>query len=331
MKQLVMANQSVDTEEVPDPTPKDDWVVVKIIASPICGSDRHVFYAKTPSRGGHEGSGEVVAVDKPERLRVGDRVSLGPLAACKKCEFCNAGDYIHCLNQPPVGTHFAEYTLAQEFVTPTIPDDLDLDVASLAGCALGPSLGALTRMATGPGHTILITGLGPVGLGAVTVAKFRGARVIAVEPGPWRRRRAQELGADTVIDPTEVDPLKTIIDLTEGLGPHHAIDCTGKTPAERLCIDVVRRRGKVAFVGENPDDIPLGPSRDMIRKGIDLIGGWHFNLGLYPEMFRLLRESPVVDKLISHRFGFDQAQEAFDTFFSGQAAKVLIKPWETEA
>ncbi len=328
MKQLVMCNQQVRVEDAPDPTPKDDWVVVKIMASPICGSDRHVFFADNPSHGGHEGSGEVVAVDRPERLKVGDRVVLGPLAGCRRCELCASGDYIHCRDQPRVGTHFAEYTLAQEFVTPVLPDDVDVDVGSLAGCALGPSLGAISRMGTGPDHTILVTGLGPVGLGAVVVGTFRGARVIAVEPEPWRRERAKQLGADLVIDPADGDAAEAIADSTLGQGPHHAIDCTGKTPAERLCIDVVRRRGKIAFVGENPDDVPLGPSSDMIRKGIDLIGGWHFNLNLYPDMFRILRESPVVEHLISHRFGFDRAQEAFDTFFSRQAAKVLIKPWD---
>ncbi len=327
MRQLVMSRQKVEIEHVPDPAPRDDWVVVKIMASPICGSDRHTFLADQPARGGHEGSGEVVAVDKPERLKVGDRVSLGPLAGCRRCALCRSGDYIHCLDQPQVGPHFAEYTLAQEFVTPPLPDDVDFDVGSLAGCALGPTLGALHRMDTGPGHTVLVTGLGPVGLGAVVNATFHGARVIAVEPGAWRRDRAVELGAETVINPADGDPLEAIADLTDGLGPDHAIDCSGKTPGERLCIDAVRRRGKVAFCGENPDEIPLGPSRDMIRKGIDLIGGWHFNLNLYPEMFRVLRESPVVAKLISHRFAFDRAQEAFETFFSGHAAKVLLKPW----
>ena len=328
MRQLELCNQQVRVVEAPDPTPRDDWVVVKIMASPICGSDRHAFFAESPCGGGHEGSGEVVAVDKPERLKVGDRVSLGPLAGCRQCELCAAGDYIHCLSQPTVGPHFAEYTLAQEFVTPPLPDGVDFDIGSLGGCALGPSLGAISRMGTGPQHTLLVTGLGPVGLGAVVVGTFRGARVLGVEPEPWRRDRARRLGADAVLDPTDGDPAAAIAELTGGLGPHHAIDCSGKTPGERLCIDAVRRRGKVAFCGENPDDIPLGPSRDMIRKGIDLIGGWHFNLNLYPEMFRILGESSVVGQLISHRFGFDRAQEAFDTFFGGQAAKVLLKPWE---
>lgn len=327
MRQLSLCDKRVTIEQAPDPTPKDDWVVVKIMASPICGSDKHSYFADTPRSGGHEGSGEVVAVDKPERLAAGDRVSLGPLAGCRECELCAAGDYIHCLNQPGVGPHFAEYTLAQEFVTPILPDDVGYDIGALAGCALGPSLGATTRMGTGPEHTILITGLGPVGLGAVVTAKFRGARVIGVEPGSWRRKRAGELGADLVIDPTDGDPAEAIAEATGGLGPHHAIDCSGNTAGERLCIDAVARRGKVAFCGENPEEIPLGPSTDMIRKGIDLIGGWHFNLNLYPEMFRILGESPVVGKLISHKFGFDQAQEAFDTFFSGESAKVLLEPW----
>ena len=134
------------------------------------------------------------------------------------------------------------------------------------------------RMAVGPLDTLLITGLGPVGLGALTIAKLHGARVIAVDTEPWRRDLAREMGADETLDASEANLLARVLDLTKGRGVDKAIDCSGNPAAERLCVDATTVRGWVAFIGENPNEIPLGPSRDLIRKGLTLIGSWHYNV-----------------------------------------------------
>ena len=116
-------------------------------------------------------------------------------------------------------------------------------------------------------------------------------------------------------------------DLTQGRGVDKAIDCSGNPAAERLCVDAATVRGWVAFVGENPGEVPLGPSRDLIRKGLNLVGSWHYNVTQFPRILEVLRRSPVAPKLISHRFPMAQGQQAFETFVSGEAAKVLLLPW----
>jgi len=118
-----------------------------------------------------------------------------------------------------------------------------------------------------------------------------------------------------------------VLDLTSGRGVDKAVDCSGSPAAERLCVDAATVRGWVAFIGENPNEIPLGPSRDMIRKGLSLIGSWHYKVTQFPRILEVLRRSPVAARLISHRFPMSQAQAAFDTFLSGKAAKVLLLPW----
>jgi len=125
---------------------------------------------------------------------VGDRVVAMPLFGCGTCEYCESGDYIHCYES--LKTH--EATMAQYIVKPTfilqkIPDDVSYERASLACCGLGPSFGAFQQMDLNTFDTVLITGLGPVGLGAIVNARYRGARVIAVESNPFRTTRANNL------------------------------------------------------------------------------------------------------------------------------------------
>jgi threonine dehydrogenase-like Zn-dependent dehydrogenase len=176
--------------------------------------------------------------------------------------------------------------------------------------------------------TVLITGLGAVGLGAVVNAKFRGARVIGVESIPYRVERAKMLGADVVLDPGDAKALDKVKDLTNGIGVDRALDCAGVVAAQRFCIDATRRKGQVAFVGECGDDLKIKVSPDTIRKGLTIRGSWHYNLTLYPKIMQVIQESPVIDDLISHILPMSDIQKAFEISASHQCAKILLKPWE---
>jgi L-iditol 2-dehydrogenase len=166
-------------------------------------------------------------------------------------------------------------------------------------------------------------------LGGVINARYRGARVIGVDANPWRTQRARELGAEAVIDPGDEDALAQILALTRsGRGVDKAVDCSGAVAAHRLCIDATRRRGQIAFVGESSADTPLRVSPDMIRKGLTLVGSWHYNLAETPRMMSMIADlGAELDNLISHTFPIDQIQAAWDTQVSGQCAKVILKPW----
>ena len=176
--------------------------------------------------------------------------------------------------------------------------------------------------------TVLITGLGPVGLGGVINAVYRGARVIAVDAQPWRAQRALDLGAEVALTPDD-STLEMIRDLTGGLGVDKALDCSGSVAAHRLCIDATRRRGQVAFVGECSDETSIRISPDMIRKGLTLVGSWHYNLSDAATILRIIEEQPtVMEQLISHRFALEEIQTAFELQATGDCAKVLLHPWE---
>jgi L-iditol 2-dehydrogenase len=335
MKRVAMQGGKAWVEECADPQSEKGWVVAKVILSPICGSDKKRFVGQAIARNsGHEGVGVVIDAGTSTLLRNGDRVVLNPLTGCGKCEYCRSGDYVYCedpnhsmqniVNMP---SHFAEYVKIPDFQCSVVPADLSDELASLAGCAMGPGFSALDRMTLSGLDTLLVTGLGPVGLGTVAIAKCRGAKVMAVEAEEYRRNLARDIGADVVLPPDERIVKEAIKDLTQGRGVLRAVDCSGNATAERLCIDCVGKRGMVAFVGENFGQLSISPSNDCLRKGLVIFGVWYHNLNDFGGIVDVLRNYPAAGKINTHRFGFDRVQEAFDAFMSNRTGKVILDPW----
>lgn len=333
----ISGKRKVEFVELPDPVPIADWALVKVHASALCTEYKaYVAGRKLPIMG-HEGTGEVVAVAQPGLVNVGDRVVILPQYPCGTCALCLSGDYVYCEesynfmefngSNSGAGT-FAHYTLKPSWLLPRIPDDITYEEATLAIDGVGASFGGMEAINVTSRDTLLVTGLGPVGLGAIVNAKYRGARVIGVEPAPWRANLAREMGADGVLDPTDDDILEQVLNLTDGRGVDCAIDCSGRVASERLCIDATRRRGRVAFVGECGDDLTLRVSSDMIRKGLTVVGSWLYNRADYPKVMQVIRESPLTVKLISHQMPMSQIQEAFEILARGESAKIVVDPWE---
>ncbi len=340
MKQVaVLAKEEAGVVAIAQPRAKDSWVVVKVHAAPMCTEYKAFAAGSSHPMWGHEAAGEVVEVAQPGRVKVGDRVVVMPMNACGACALCLDGEYIHCQNAVDFSalhggsagmSTMAQYLLKQDWQLLPIPEGMSYAHASMACCGLGPTFGAMQLMAVDRHDTLLITGLGPVGLGGVVNGLYRGARVIGVDSVDYRAKKALELGAEAVVNPLDEGALEQILALTEaGRGVDKAIDCSGVVAAHRLCIDAARRKGQVAFVGECGDDTPLRVSQDMIRKGLKLIGSWHFNLADTPRMMTMIGEvGDQLDKLITHQFSIDDIQNAWETQLSGQCGKVILKPWE---
>ncbi|GHT65129.1 oxidoreductase [Spirochaetia bacterium] len=332
MKRLALHNKKAYLEEVSLPEPHDEWVLIKIMSAPICGGDKKAFlseerlpYSKTVY--GHEGTGIVEAVKGSNMLKAGDRVILNPLAGCGKCYLCRSGNYIHCKNKPAFDTNFAEYALVQDFVCTPLPDDISYDTGSLACCTLGPAYRAVRQLNLQAFDTILISGLGPVGLGAIAIAKFLGARVIAVGNNPYRRHLAQDLGADAMLDPEDPDIAKQIEAAKSKAPLLKGIECSGSSKAERLALDSLDRLGTLTLIGQNHTEIPIRPSEDFIAKGLSLVGIWHYNMNDAEGMYAILRHAANLDKLITHRFALSDAQSAFEELVLKNNGKIVIKPW----
>lgn len=326
--------------EATNPKATENWVVVKIYSAPMCTEFKTFIAGKDAPYLGHEAAGEVVEVAQPCRVKVGDRVVVMPQTPCGQCDLCLDGEYIHCQDPaaPPIQpgadecrATMAQFMLKQDMMLIPIPDGISYDHASMACCGLGPTFGAVQRARLGPDDTLLITGLGPVGLGGVINGTHRGATVIGVDTNEYRAAKALELGAAAVIDPTDPDALQRTMDLTrDGRGVDHSVDCSGVVAAHRFCIDATRRKGTVSFVGESgQDSTPIWISTDMLRKGLSLHGSWHYNMADSPQILRVIAANPEkLDILITHRLPIDRVADAWALQSSGQCAKVILKPWD---
>ena len=196
MKRVVVkAKMLAEVEAAAMPLAKDNWVLVKSQVVPMC-TEYKAFAAGVNHRAfGHEAAGEVVEVAQPGRVKVGDRVVAMPMSSCGVCPLCLDGDFIYCQNTVDFaalhgslsgfGT-MAQYLLKQDWMLVPIPDGITYEHAAMACCGLGPTFGAMQLMGVDRHDTLLITGLGPVGLGGVINGRYRGARVIGVEANAYR-------------------------------------------------------------------------------------------------------------------------------------------------
>ena len=319
------------------PVPRENWVLIKIHAAPLCTEYKGFAAGHRTDYLGHEAAGEVVEVAQPGQVKVGDRVAVMPQYPCGGCALCRSGDYIHCEHVVDftafTGSDEGRATLAQYMLKPDwlltpIPDGMSYEHGAMACCGLGPTYGALDRLRLRGGETVLVTGMGPVGLGGVICASHMGAEVIAVESHPYRKAMAAELGAAHVIDPGDEHAGERIRALTGGIGVDKAVDCSGSPSAHRFCIDALRRRGSLVFVGESGADTRLVVSDDMIRKGIDLMGSWHYNMkGAHDIMGIIARNRKKLDRFITHVYPMDEIKRAWEKQVSGECAKVVVRPW----
>jgi L-iditol 2-dehydrogenase len=333
----ITGKEKVELKEVPDPKAKGEFAVVKILSSPMCTEYKGYRDGITSSSLGHEAAGEVVEIGRDGPVKVGDRVVVMPQRPCGRCPLCLKGEYIHCqqcLNieketgyEHGDGT-YAQYILKQDWLLVPIPEGVSCDQASMACCGLGPTFGAMQIMNVDAFDTVVITGMGPVGLGGVINAVHRGARVIAVSRNPYRAKLAKELGAEVVVNPEDKDALKQLMDLTDGIGFESGVECAGVPERMRLLVDGVKRKGQIAFVGE-AGDFTIKVSDDMIRKGIALHGAWHYNLSDIPRMMKIISDTlEKLDKLITHTYPMTKVEEAFNLQLEGKCGKILLHPWD---
>ncbi len=324
------------TVEVPEPKIRDNFVRIKIHVAPMCTEYKAYSDGRTSQSLGHEAAGEVVEVAQHGRVKVGDRVVVMPMWPCGKCWLCQRGEYIHCQNTvDPLefcgsetgAATYAQYMIKQDWQLVPMPDGMSYEHACMACCGLGPTFGAMQYMDVGRFDTALITGMGPVGLGGVINAVYRGATVVAVESHPYRKDLAAKLGAAHVVDPKDPQALQKVMELTGGIGVDKAVDCSGVPAAQRFLIDAVRRHGTVSLVGEG-GELPVYVSKDMIRKGLNLRGSWHWNLADAPRMMKLIAEvRDSLDQQITHTFPLGRVQEAWELQLTGNCGKVLLYPW----
>lgn len=329
-KAIIDGKESASVIDVDVGTPPQGWVKIKIHAAPMCTEFKAFKAGNERAHLGHEAAGEIVA-SASDRRSVGDRVVAMPQFACGTCDHCRGGEYIHCRDQLPTdkietGT-FAQYLLKPDWLTVTVPDDVSHVHASMACCGLGPTLGAADALDVGPADTVLVNGLGPVGLGGIINATYRNARVIGVEPHAYRADLARELGATRVIDPTTEDVVEVLNAVTDGIGADKVFETSGVPAAQRTAVDAVRPRGSIAFVAD-AGEVTLEVGPDIVQGGATMVGTWHYPERLIPTMRTMIGDvGEQIDTLITHEYSLSAVQDAFERQLTGECGKVVLGPW----
>ena len=288
----------LEIEEVPDPAPPPDGVVIEVGATGICRSDWHAWMGHDPDVSpphvpGHELAGTVVAVGPEVRgVREGERVTAPFCLGCGRCVPCRAGETQVCDDDYQPGFHgwgsFARYVAlphADLNVIP-LPEPLGFVAAASLGCRFMTAYAAVAvHGRPGEGDWVAVHGCGGVGLAATMIAAARGARVVAVDIDAEKLALARELGAEQTVDARAGDPAAHVVEATGG-GAHVALDALGSAATCAGSIHSLRKRGRHVQVGLLLGDersVPVPMSR-VISHELQLAGVHGMAVRHYPEL-----------------------------------------------
>jgi len=337
--------------ERPKPIPRAGEAVIRVTTTTICGTDVHIVKGEYPVRQGlvlgHEPVGVIDALGDGvgDEYHVGQRVVVGAITPCGQCFYCLNGTHAQC-GGPLGGWRFgntidgawAEYLLvpdAKANLAP-IPHGLSDEDVVLVPDIFSTGLSGAESANIKVGDSVAVFAQGPIGLCATLGAKLRGAAlIVAVDPVPARLAMARRFGADVVIDPREQDPVAAIKKLTGGRGADAAIEALGRQETFESALRAIRPGGTLSSLGVYAGKL-VAPY-EAIHAGL---GDQRIVTTLCPggkeRMRRLMAmiEHRRVDlsPLVTHRFGLEHIQDAFDLFSAQREGvlKVALRPGGVE-
>lgn len=336
---LFPGNKIVQVVERPDPLPGSGEVLIKTRASALCRSDMSLYYGnpivggETAGKGlvvpGHEPAGDVAAIGAGvTAVQPGDRVAVYLALGCDECAYCRSGYLMLCPNWKCIGFDVdggdADYLVVPAQNCLKLPDSISYEAGAVMTDMIGTQYHTQKRLGVSGATTVAVFGLGPMGAAGVLIAKGRGAKVIAVDVLESRLEMAQELGADLVINSANQNPVAQLRAWTYGEGVDIAIDCSGNPLGQNAALDSARKQGAVGFVGESRQTT-INPSDQLIRKLLTVIGAWYFPIWEWTELARFVVDHNIpVEKMITHRFPLQEAEEAFRLFDQRQTEKAVF-------
>jgi 2-desacetyl-2-hydroxyethyl bacteriochlorophyllide A dehydrogenase len=323
-----LGENEISLDRVPVPEPQGRNIVVRVKSAAICGTDReNLEGAGQPTIPGHENAGQVVAADKPARLKVGDRVAINCHVTCRSCVHCLKGDLYFCEELEAIGFEwdggFAEYLLVPEACCHPLPGDVSFETGSLLVDMLGTPFRAVKRAKLLPGDQVAVWGAGPIGLGVLMVAGRFGARVTSIDLSDQRLGMAGDLGAELVLNPGREDVAETLASWTDGRGIDVAFDCVGSQVVAEQGLAALKQRGTFVAVGVS-HELVLNPWEDLICRELTVFGTRNFNTAEFDEMVALVQRGLPVEQTVTHRFPLSGAEAAFELFRSGDCGKILF-------
>jgi Zn-dependent alcohol dehydrogenase len=349
-----------DGVEVEHPHPGE--VRVRMVASGVCHSDLSMqngtLPVTVPAVLGHEGAGVIEEVGEGvDDLVPGDHVVISWVPQCRTCFFCTHGQPHLCRTadavlvtgglldgnprlrldgaplQQMLGTGtFCQTTVVDATAVVKVPDDLDLSVAALLGCAVLTGVGAALNTATiRPGDTVAVVGCGGVGLNVVQGARLAGAgEIVAIDIHPAKLDLARTLGATTTVDATGQDPIGTVFDLTGQRGADVAFEAIGAGPTIDQTVTLTRRGGQAILVGIPRMDVMLTVPvmLGLVMAERTIKGCWYGSADVRRDIPVLIehyrRGDLLLDELVSRRIALDDVNTALDDMTTTGLARSVI-------
>jgi len=327
------SRKGVSLQEVPRPEFSPYEVLIRVKAVGICGSDVRMFNEVTPGRKkiiiGHELSGEVVDFgEKVHSLRKGDRVATSICIGCAICRYCRKGYFNLCDKLEEVGVTIdggmAEYVSVPARNVHRIPEHVSFEEATLAD-PLACSIRGLEMVSIQKDSWVCVLGPGTIGLLAVQIAKrVLRARVVVTGTREDRLSLAQQFGADHVVNVNQDDPVKFILDKTDG-GADFVFEATGSEKALEDAFFSTKRNGSiVAMTVHKQVQINMEP---VIRNELKVFGSICYNYKEFDQALDLIAKKKVDLALFTqHTFPLQQYEKAFAFVMSRQGVKAILKP-----
>jgi threonine 3-dehydrogenase len=338
MKALIKqkAERGIWMGDLPEPSIGPNDVLIRIEKTAICGTDTHIFVwdawaqrtIKVPMAVGHEYCGRVVDMGSEVRgFSVGDRVSGEGHITCGHCRNCRAGRRHLCRNTVGVGVDrqgcFAEYLALPAVNAFKLSDAISDDVASI----LDP-FGNATHTALAfnlVGEDVLITGAGPIGIMAVAIARFVGARhVVITDVNDYRLELAARMGATRTVNVARenLDAVMQSLGMQEGFDV--GLEMSGNAAALREMLRTMHHGGNIAMLGIPPGETAVDWNQ-VIFKGLTLKGIYGREMfETWYKMSALIQSGLDITPVITHHFGVRDYLEGFEIMASGRSGKVIL-------
>lgn len=337
---VLHAPRKLVLEERPIPQPGPGEVLVEVDACAMCGSDIHLYEghfirAKFPVIPGHEFAGRVVALGPDvEDIALNTKACIENHAACGTCGFCKSGRENLCRGARSIGFNvdgaYSQHVVAPAKCVIPLPEEID-DATGAVMQTLGTAYHAvMTRARIEKGETVVIMGMGPVGLCALSVAKIAEVRAIVVDGVEDRLKMAHRMGADESINISIADPVEEVRELTSGHGADAVLEIVGGRQQEtiRQAIKMLRRGGRAVAVGSfESEECPI-PILELQDQEKDLLGSRG-----HPNTFRVCIELVAAGKInvrpiITHTLPLGRVERGIQLMRERQegAIKIILAP-----
>jgi len=326
---VLTALETIELQERPEPEAAPGWVVVQVESASLCGTDVHQYDGRIdtpfPRVPGHDFSGRVASVGEDvDESWVGRAVAVKPSLPCGDCPECLTDKPFDCKRKKLIGL-WSDGCMTERVTVPVVnliprPDGVEAWQASLLE-PLAVGLNTVDRL------RII---LGPIGLALTRLCALSGAgKLIVTDAREAPFQVSRSFGATDCVNVAETDAKEAILELTDGVGADIVIETSGFPASSAMCLDVVRKEGKLAHIGW-ANDLPPLPVIPIMAKTLTVYGvGGNGGRGQYERALELARSGRFdLDPLVTHRFSLDDVTEAFDVASSkaGGAIKVIVSP-----